>query len=88
MCAAKVEAAAEMERLRQTPLSGGGFKRPAQSVVARLGPEAVWGRMEMRLEGLSEAEAEKRGKAYGPNVVAEGKRRGWPWRLIKALRNP
>ena len=56
--------------------------------VARLGPEAVWGRMETRAEGLSEAEAQKRGKAYGPNVVAEGKRRGWPWRLIKALRNP
>ena len=61
---------------------------PILTEVARLGPEAVWGRMETRAEGLSEAEAEKRGKVYGPNVVAEGKRRGWSWRLIKALRNP
>ena len=39
-------------------------------------------------EGLSEEEAASRLAEVGPNVVADGNHRGWPWRLLTAVRNP
>jgi Mg2+-importing ATPase len=39
-------------------------------------------------EGLSEGEASRRLAEIGPNIVATGKHRGWPWRLLTATRNP
>ena len=48
----------------------------------------VFSRMKTSLEGLSEGEAEGRLAALGPNVVAASEHRGWPWRLLGAMRNP
>src|SRR5207344_3164823 len=36
----------------------------------------------------SDAEAARRLVEVGPNVVATGKHRSWPWRLLTATRNP
>jgi len=44
--------------------------------------------MKTSLEGLSEGEAEGRLAELGPNVVAASEHRGWPWRLLGAMRNP
>lgn len=38
--------------------------------------------------GLSVTEAANRLAEVGPNVVAESRHRGWPWRLLTAARNP
>ena len=38
--------------------------------------------------GLSQAEAEKRARATGPNEVAQERRQGWFVRLLKIARNP
>ena len=48
----------------------------------------VFSRMKTSLEGLSEGEAEGRLAELGPNVVAASEHRGWPWRLLGAMRNP
>jgi len=39
-------------------------------------------------EGLTQAEAEARARAAGPNEVAQERRRGWFMRLVIILRNP
>lgn len=61
---------------------------PILAEVARLEPGGVFARMKTTAEGLDEAEALKRAREVGPNVVAEGNHRGWPWRLLAAVRNP
>src|SRR5690349_8517490 len=38
--------------------------------------------------GLNNAEAELRLEKYGPNEIAREAYRGWPWRLLRAARNP
>src|SRR6202022_4466336 len=38
--------------------------------------------------GLTQAEAEERARATGPNEVAQEKPQGWPVRLLKIIRNP
>ncbi len=38
-------------------------------------------------EGLTQQEAEKRGRTMGPNEVAQEKPQGWPVRLLKIIRN-
>ncbi len=38
--------------------------------------------------GLTEAEAEERARAVGPNEVAQEKPQTWPIRLLKIIRNP
>ena len=38
--------------------------------------------------GLTQAEAEKRARTAGPNVVAQEKKQGWPTRLLKTIVNP
>lgn len=48
----------------------------------------VFTRMKTTAEGLGDAEAARRLAEVGPNVVATGKHRGWPWRLLTATRNP
>ena len=48
----------------------------------------VFSRMKTSPEGLSEGEAEGRLADLGPNVVAASEHRGWPWRLLGAMRNP
>ena len=61
---------------------------PVLAEVARLEAGEVLLRMRTSAMGLDEAEASRRGKEFGPNVVAEGDRHQWPWRLLRALRNP
>src|ERR1035438_8031843 len=38
--------------------------------------------------GLTQAEAEERTRATGPNEVAQERPQGWPVRLLKIIRNP
>jgi Mg2+-importing ATPase len=38
--------------------------------------------------GLTQAEAEKRARATGPNEVAQERKQGWAVRLLKIIRNP
>jgi Mg2+-importing ATPase len=61
---------------------------PVLAEVAQLETSAVFTRMKTTAEGLGEAEAASRLEEVGPNVVATGKHRGWPWRLLTATRNP
>ena len=49
---------------------------------------AVFVRMQTAPEGLREEDAAARLVEAGPNVVASGHHRGWPWRLLTATRNP
>ena len=49
---------------------------------------AVFARMHSAPEGLSEEDAAARLVEAGPNVVASGHHRSWPWRLLTATRNP
>jgi len=56
--------------------------------VALLETDRVFKRMKSAPEGLTEEEAIRRLTETGPNVVAAGKHRGWPWRLLTAARNP
>ena len=61
---------------------------PVLAEVAQLETSSVFTRMKTAAEGLSENEAAGRLAEIGPNVVATGKHRGWPWRLLTAARNP
>ena len=61
---------------------------PILAEVAQLETSDVFSRMKTSLEGLSEDEAASRWAEIGPNVVAAHKHRGWPWRLLTAMRNP
>jgi Mg2+-importing ATPase len=56
--------------------------------AASLEMGAVFSRLKTGPEGLSEDEAASRLAEVGPNVVAVSKHRGWPWRLLTAMRNP
>jgi Mg2+-importing ATPase len=56
--------------------------------AARLETSEVFSRMKTSPQGLSEGEAASRLAEVGPNVVAAGQHRGWPWRLLTATRNP
>src|SRR6202521_2387398 len=38
--------------------------------------------------GLTQVEAEERARTTGPNEVAQERRKGWPVRLLKIIRNP
>ena len=61
---------------------------PILAEVAKLGAGEVFARMKSAAEGLSDAEAARRLEETGPNIVVEERRRGWPWRLLTAARNP
>ena len=61
---------------------------PMLAEVARLEKREVFTRMKTPPEGLSEADALQHLNDIGPNVIAEDKHRGWPWRLLTATRNP
>jgi Mg2+-importing ATPase len=56
--------------------------------VAALETEGVFIRMSSSPGGLAGSEAARRLVKTGANVVAEGKHRGWFWRLLTAARNP
>ena len=40
------------------------------------------------LDGLTQAEAEERARAAGPNEIAQERRQGWPLRVLKIIYNP
>ena len=40
------------------------------------------------LSGLQQAEAEQRARTTGPNEIAQERKQGWPFRLLKIIRNP
>ncbi|MGB8168548.1 MAG: magnesium-translocating P-type ATPase [Chthoniobacteraceae bacterium] len=61
---------------------------PVLAEVAPLETRDVFTRMKTTPEGLGEAEAACGLAQVGPNVVATGTHRGWPWRLLTAMRNP
>ena len=61
---------------------------PILGEAARLETGDVFTRMKTSAEGLNEGEADRRLTESGPNVVATGRHRGWPWRLLTATRNP
>jgi Mg2+-importing ATPase len=61
---------------------------PLLTEMAALEKDDVYLRMRTSPEGLSEADAAARWAEVGPNVVAANGERGWPRRLLVALRNP
>lgn len=61
---------------------------PLLAEVAQLEAGEVFTRMKTAAEGLSVGESASRLADVGPNVVAAGSHRGWPWRLLTAARNP
>jgi Mg2+-importing ATPase len=61
---------------------------PILAEVSALEKGEVFLRLKTAPEGLSEDEAASRLAEIGPNVVAVSKHRGWPWRLLTAMRNP
>lgn len=61
---------------------------PILTEVSSMEKAAVFLRMKTASEGLSESDAARRLAKVGPNVVAESRHRGWPWRLLAAARNP
>jgi P-type Mg2+ transporter len=56
--------------------------------VAALDSAEVYERMKSSPEGLTPQEAAQRWEQVGPNVVAAQSAGGWPWRLLRAVRNP
>jgi Mg2+-importing ATPase len=61
---------------------------PILAEVAQLEEAEVFARMKTAPEGLSEDQAANRFAEAGPNVVGTGNHHGWPWRLLRAVRNP
>ena len=61
---------------------------PAVLEAARKDGDAVLRDLGTSLAGLSEAEAEERASATGPNEIAQERKQGWPIRILKIIRNP
>jgi P-type Mg2+ transporter len=61
---------------------------PAVLEAARKEGEALLQELGSSLAGLSEAEAEKRARATGPNEIARERKQGWAVRLLRIIRNP
>ncbi len=61
---------------------------PAVLDAARKDGEELLGDLRTSLAGLTEAEAEERARAAGPNEVAQERKQGWFVRLLKMTRNP
>ena len=61
---------------------------PAVLDAARKDGDALLREVGTSLAGLSEAEAEERARASGPNEIAQERKQGWPIRILKIIRNP
>ena len=61
---------------------------PAVLDAARKGGDDLLGSLSTRSGGLTQAEAEQRTRASGPNEVAQEKQRGWAIRLLLVIKNP
>ena len=61
---------------------------PAVLDAARKDADALLLDVGTSLAGLSEAEAEERARASGPNEIAQERKQGWPIRILRIIRNP
>jgi Mg2+-importing ATPase len=61
---------------------------PAVLDAARHDGEELLQSLRTTATGLTQAEAEERARATGPNEVAQERRQGWFVRLLKIIRNP
>jgi len=61
---------------------------PAVLDAARKGEDELVRDLRTSSGGLTQAEAEERARATGPNEVAQERKQGWPVRLLKITRNP
>jgi P-type Mg2+ transporter len=61
---------------------------PAVLDAARKDAEELLRDLRTSLGGLTQAEAEERARAAGPNEVAQERKQGWPVRVLKIIRNP
>ncbi|MFZ4764774.1 MAG: magnesium-translocating P-type ATPase [Roseimicrobium sp.] len=61
---------------------------PLLAEIARLPPEEALTRLHSSMQGLSTEAASALLAEVGPNVIAAKSHRGWPWRLLTAVRNP
>ena len=56
--------------------------------AARKDGDALLRDLRTSLTGLTQAEAEERARAEGPNEIAQERKQGWPIRLLRIMRNP
>src|ERR1039458_7958746 len=61
---------------------------PAVLDAARKDGEALLRDLRTSLAGLTQAEAEERTRATGPNEIAQERKQGWPIRVLRIIRNP
>jgi P-type Mg2+ transporter len=61
---------------------------PAVLDAARKDGEALLRDLRTSLAGLTQAEAEERARATGPNEIARERKQGWPIRVLRIIRNP
>ena len=56
--------------------------------AARKDGDALLRDLRTSLTGLTQADAEERSRAEGPNEIAQARKQGWPIRLLRIMRNP
>ena len=81
----------EVKNRSQQPAPGKGKNihvAPAVLDAARTPAEELLLKLQTVSSGLTQAEAEERARAVGPNEVAQEKPQTWPIRLLKIIRNP
>src|ERR1022692_2947081 len=61
---------------------------PAVLDAARKDGEQLLRDLRTSLNGLTQAEADERARATGPNEIAQERKKGWPIRVLKIIRNP
>src|ERR1039457_6443194 len=61
---------------------------PAVLDAARKDGEALLRDLRTSLAGLTQAEAEERARATGPNEIAQQRKQGWFIRVLRIIRNP
>ena len=61
---------------------------PAVLEAARKDGEALLRDLRTSLAGLTQAQAEERARATGPNEIAQERHQGWPIRILRISRNP
>jgi Mg2+-importing ATPase len=68
--------------------SAGRWDSARVQQAARSNSDEALGLCDSGMEGLTQAEAERRLELHGPNEVATQAPVGWPLRLLRTLRNP
>jgi len=61
---------------------------PAVVDASRKEGEALLRDLRTSIAGLTQAQAEERTRATGPNELAQQRKQGWPTRVLKIIRNP